>query len=52
MKVGVILARFQPIHNGHVELIRKAISENDKVVLLIGSSDKLNARNPIPVYVR
>jgi cytidyltransferase-like protein len=27
MKVGVILARFQPIHNGHLELIKKALDE-------------------------
>lgn len=52
MKYGVILARFQPIHNGHLALIRKACSENDKVVLLVGSADKINKRNPIPVNIR
>ena len=35
MKYGVILARFQPIHNGHLALIRKACLENDKVLLLV-----------------
>lgn len=48
MKYGVILARFQPVHEGHLALIKKACSENDKVLLLVGSCDKLNARNPIP----
>lgn len=48
MKTGVILARFQPIHNGHLQLIQKAVEENDKVLVIIGSIDKLNARNPIP----
>lgn len=38
MKFGVILARFQPIYNGHVALI--------------GSADKLNVRNPIPIDFR
>lgn len=52
MKYGVILARFQPIHNGHIALIKKACSENDKVVILIGSADKLNDRNPIPINIR
>lgn len=52
MKTGVILARFQPIHNGHIELIRQAISENGKVLILIGSADKLNERNPIPWNIR
>ena len=48
MNIGVILARFQPIHNGHLALIKKAMNENDKVIILIGSSDKINERNPIP----
>ena len=51
-KVGVILARFQPIHNGHLELIKKAIEENEEVVILIGSADKLDIRNPIPYNIR
>lgn len=50
--VGVILARFQPIHNGHLELIKKAILENDEVLVIIGSIDKLNKRNPIPWTIR
>lgn len=51
-KIGVILARFQPIHNGHLELIKKAAEENDKVIVLIGSADKVNKRNPIPCRLR
>ena len=50
--VGVILARLQPIHNGHLALIEKASKENDEVLLLIGSADKLNKRNPIPFDMR
>ncbi len=52
MKTGVILARFQPIHNGHLQLIEKAVKENDKVLVVIGSIDKLSARNPIPWTIR
>ena len=52
MKTGVILARFQPIHNGHLQLIKKAVEENDQVLVIIGSIDKLNARNPIPWTIR
>lgn len=47
-KWGVFLARMQPLHNGHLELIKKALEENDYVLVLVGSSDKLEARNPIP----
>lgn len=52
MKVGVILARFQPIHNGHLELIKKALEENEKVLILVGSADKIGVRNPIPANIR
>lgn len=51
-KVGVIIARLQPIHNGHLELVRQAMDENDRVLVLVGSADKLNARNPIPINMR
>lgn len=47
-KIGVFLARLQPIHWGHLELIKKMVYENDEVLILIGSTDKINARNPIP----
>lgn len=52
VKYGVMLARFQPVHLGHLALIEKACSENDKVLLLVGSIDKLNGRNPIPWDIR
>ena len=51
-KIGVILARLQPIHNGHLELIKKAWEENDEVYVFIGSADKFNKRNPIPISTR
>ena len=52
MSVGVIIARIQPIHRGHLELIRQALNENEQVLLLVGSADKLNKRNPIPIALR
>lgn len=50
--IGVILARLQPIHNGHLALISKAAKENDEVHVFIGSADKFNERNPIPISMR
>lgn len=50
--IGVILARLQPIHNGHLELIDKAVNENDRVYVFVGSADKFNKRNPIPISTR
>lgn len=52
IQTGVILARFQPVHNGHMALIEKACNENDEVLVFIGSVDKLNVRNPIPWNIR
>ena len=52
MAVGVIIARLQPIHKGHLELVRQALNENDSVLVLVGSADKLNKRNPIPIAMR
>jgi len=51
-RIGVILARLQPIHNGHLALIKKASNENDEVHLFIGSADKFNQRNPISISLR
>ena len=50
--IGIILARLQPIHNGHLALIEKASQENDEVHVFIGSADKFNERNPIPINMR
>lgn len=52
MKIGVVLARLQPIHNGHLELIEQACDENDIVYVFVGSADKFNQRNPIPINLR
>lgn len=52
IKTGVVLARLQPIHNGHLELIEQACDENDQVFIFIGSADKFNQRNPIPINLR
>jgi len=50
--IGVIVARFQPIHNGHIELIKKSCHENDRTFIFVGSADKINERNPIPIDFR
>ena len=50
--IGIIVARLQPIHNGHIALISKAASECDRVIVFVGSADKLNKRNPLPIDIR
>lgn len=51
-KIGVILARLQPVHNGHLALIDKSINENDETYVFIGSANKFNKRNPLPISLR
>lgn len=52
MSVGVIIARLQPIHNGHIALIEKSMNENQTTLIFVGSADKFNKRNPIPISMR
>lgn len=53
MSLGVMLTRAQPFHNGHMSLLEKILNENDKALILIGSSEKSGTeRNPFPVVIR
>lgn len=52
-KVGVFLARMQPVHNAHLYLVRKALDENDKVLIVLGSENKVDMlRNPYDITLR
>lgn len=52
-KVGVFLARFQPLHDGHLYMIEKALKENDKVLIVLGSANKQGMiRNPFSLKLR
>ena len=53
MKIGVFLARFQPLHKSHQQIILKALEENQQVHVFIGSSDKMREeRNPFTAEER
>lgn len=53
MNVGVLLTRAQPFHLGHVSVLKQALAENEKVILVIGSANKSKTkRNPIPIDIR
>ena len=36
---GLFIGRFQPFHNGHLHIIRKALEEVDELVIVIGSAE-------------
>lgn len=39
-ELGVFIGRFQPFHNGHLNIVREALNECDKLVVLVGSADQ------------
>ncbi|MCJ7721239.1 nicotinamide-nucleotide adenylyltransferase, partial [Candidatus Bathyarchaeota archaeon] len=38
MKRGVFVGRFQPFHNGHLEVIKKIVEDVDELVIIVGSA--------------
>lgn len=55
--VGVILFRAQPFHNGHLNMVQKAVSDCQKnncdLYIFVGSADKVGTpRNPLPIDFR
>lgn len=53
VKYGVFLARMQPVHNAHLWLVDKALKENDRVLIVLGSENKVDMlRNPYKITLR
>ena len=47
MKTGIIIGRFQPLHNAHVEMFKEAIQQVDSLVIVIGSATQAKTiKNP------
>tara|TARA_B100001063_G_C16640290_1_gene490448 strand:+ start:531 stop:896 length:366 start_codon:yes stop_codon:yes gene_type:complete len=46
-KTGIYIGRFQPIHNGHFEIIKKAIKKNGQLAILVMDSYKFGIKNPL-----
>jgi bifunctional NMN adenylyltransferase/nudix hydrolase len=44
---SVVIGRFQPPHNGHIELFEEALSRTKKLIILVGSSEQPRSiKNP------
>lgn len=55
MKHGLICGRFQPLHQGHISLIKMAMSECDVLAVAVGSSQYQNhycEKNPYSYSIR
>lgn len=50
---GIVIGRFQPVHKGHVQLIRQAVEDCVNVTVVVGSSEaKQGPRNPFSLAER
>jgi nicotinamide-nucleotide adenylyltransferase len=46
-EMGCYWGRFNPIHKGHINLIKRLLKQTDKLIIAIGSSQEKNTkRNP------
>lgn len=46
MKYGIVLGRFQPFHLAHEAMVHEVIADGLTPIIIIGSSNVLNERNP------
>lgn len=51
-KTGLVIGRFQPFHNGHAYLIKKALTLCDEIIIGIGSANKKDTDNPWDALLR
>ena len=52
-KIGLFLARMQPLHIAHLDIIEKALKECEKVYVCLGSANKVDMlRNPFTIDFR
>lgn len=52
-QVAVVIGRFQPFHNGHKEMIKKALERSDLAIVVIGSASCApDIKNPWSVHDR
>lgn len=45
-RTGLVLGRFQPIHRGHIYLMQKALEQCEAIVIVVGSTNVTDEKNP------
>src|SRR5271157_1203125 len=45
MKKGLFIGRFQPLHNGHIGVIKDAMKELDELIIGVGSAEKHHSKD-------
>ena len=52
-KLGLVVGRFQLLHNGHIDLVREALKHCERVILFVGSSQEDHTKkNPFTYMER
>lgn len=50
--VGLVIGRFQPLHYGHLYLMKMALSVSDQIIIGIGSANVKDHDNPFSLHQR
>ena len=53
MTTALFIGRFQPMHNGHIYVIKEILKEHSKIIISIGSANKSHENlNPLTLEER
>lgn len=47
MNIWIIIWRFNPLHIWHEALINESLKNNDKTIIILWSTDKIDSNNPL-----
>jgi len=39
-KIALFIGRFQPFHNGHLDITKRILKKNKKIIIVVGSTEK------------
>ena len=46
-KTSIYIGRFQPMHDGHFGIVKRAIKKNGQITILVMNSYNINKKNPL-----
>lgn len=52
MSTALYIGRFQPFHLGHLDYIRHILKKHTKIIIIVGSTNKCDDKNPYGFEIR